>query len=121
MNTHYENGRLSFDFAALLNSIPDEGKLALVDTLSCEDEIIRNVTAQILDGWTEQGSHGSLLCTAHSDPKPCNALDFARRQIALRAPEVAANEIKRLQDALAHVEKQLREYQEEQCRRRYHQ
>lgn len=100
MKTRYENGRLCFDVGAFLDDLPAEDKIAFVETLACDDAIIKHVTAQILDGWTESGQHGGILCTASADPGPCNALDYARRQVALRAGEVASKEIQRLEEAV---------------------
>lgn len=104
MKTKYADGRLSFDVDEFLNLIPAEEKVSLIETLACSDEILKHVADQLLDGWTESGQHGGILCTASPDPHPGNVLDFQRRRIARGAGEVAAKEIKRLEDALARAE-----------------
>lgn len=108
MKTQYKDGLLSIDVQALFDAIPDDEKVSLIETLSCQDSVIKHVTDQILDGWTERGFYGSIACTAIDDP--VFGLDWACRQVAKRAGEVAAKEIKRLEDALRHSESQLREF-----------
>lgn len=64
-------------------------------SLACEDDIIEDVTDQIIKGWTEEGSHGYK----HSgDADPSTALDKAVRAVALGAGEVAVREIRQLAD-----------------------
>jgi hypothetical protein len=99
MKTQYAEGRLSFDAGAFLDSLPAEEKLSFIETLACDDAVIKHVADQLLDGWTESGQHGGLLCTASPDPQEGNALDFQRRRIARRADAVAAKELQRLEEA----------------------
>lgn len=107
--TFSPDGIFSFDFAALMDDLKPEDKLRLAESLACESAIITHVTAQILDGWTENCCHGPKCCTAPDDPAQCHGLDWAVRQVAKRSGEVAAKEIARLEDALKHKEKELRE------------
>lgn len=92
-----------------------EEKLALADTLSCCDDVIKNVADQIVHGWTEASSHGSLLCTATD--APVNGLDYAMRLVAKNAGEVAKTEIERLEKALAEVKNELSDLRIEDFRR----
>lgn len=67
------------------------------------ETVIKYVTDQILDGWTEQSSHGYIDCTAQSNPS--SAINVARREIAKRSSEIAKKEIEALENALAKAEK----------------
>lgn len=102
MKTQYSEGRLSFDVGAFLDALPSEQKVSLIETLACDDAVLKHVADQLLDGWTESGQHAGLLCTASADPGEGNVLDFQRRRIARGADAVAAKEIKRLEDAVKH-------------------
>jgi len=113
MRVEITGSNLVIDFWSLLGNLSDEDKHKAADTFSCDGEIIRYVTQQILDGWTEQGSHGGILCTAVPEPAPHNGLDWAMREIAKRAGEVAEKEIKRLEEALKHREEQLQKLHDE--------
>lgn len=104
MKIDYADGKLSFDLGSFLDGLPPSGKKVLVESLACDDEIINHVAAQILDGCTESGYYGATCCTAPAETQPGNALDHARRCIALRSSEVAEREIKRLQEAVKHHE-----------------
>ena len=70
----------------------------MIETLSCDDQIIKHVTDQILDGWTENYcSGGSCFIASHS---PTTGLDYARREISKRSGELAKKEIEKLEKAL---------------------
>lgn len=99
---------ISFRFHDLIEYMPMEDKLKLIESLSCDEEVIKHVIDQVLDGCTENGSCGGKYCTAHADPT--RGLDFACRQVALRAGETAVSEIKRLQDAVRSKDKELEDY-----------
>ncbi len=90
--------QIVIELSWLLSALTDEQKRELVDSLSCEDAIIQDVAAQLLDGWTEQGSHGRKSCGA--DSEPFSPLDKARRMLAMRAGDVALKEIEGLKRAL---------------------
>jgi hypothetical protein len=85
-----EGGRLSINIIDMLERLSIEDKRSIIDTLSCDDEVIADVTAQLLDGWTEAGSHGGRV---GGQSEPSTPLDKARREIALRAGDVAKKEI----------------------------
>ncbi len=90
--------QIVIDLSWLLSALNDEQKRELVDSLACEDAIISDISSQLLDGWTERASHGAKDCGAQ--PEPRTPLDKARREIANRSGEVAANEIADLKSAL---------------------
>lgn len=97
MSVSVKNGKILLSVNELLENLSTDEKRQLADSLSCEEDIIRDVTAQLLDGWTDAGSHGSKGCDPSS---PHTALDIARREIALRAGDVAREEIDSLMRAM---------------------
>lgn len=105
MHITIKNGDLSIDIITLLDHLDDQAKIRMIDTLSCEEAIIKHVTDQILKGWTEEGSHGHEDLVAKADP--CHQLEIARREIAKRANEVARAEIVKLEHVLAKREEDL--------------
>lgn len=107
MKLEYKDGKLCFDFYAAVSELPEAEKLQLADTLACDGEVVKFVTQQILDGWTEHGSYSSKFAVAIAEP--AGGLDWACRQVALRSGEVAKKEIERLQNALASLEKRYQD------------
>jgi flagellar motility protein MotE (MotC chaperone) len=98
-----ENGKLAIDLTDLIDSVTDIDTLTeLAERLSCHELIIEFVRQQVLDGYTDQGSHGS---TMPGMIEPQTALDQFRRQIAERADDVARREIKDLKQRLASLDK----------------
>ncbi len=93
MEAKIEGSRISISIVDMLSSLSFEDKLTVIDTLSCDDEVITHITAQLLDGCTEFGSYGG---SCHGQVDPFTPLDRARRAIALRAGEVAKKEIEDL-------------------------
>lgn len=103
--------KLEFDLHDLLSGAADETKIQLIESLACDDAIIKHVTDQILDHWTENCYCGSRDYEVGS--QPLWPLDIAARRIALRAGEVAKNEIERLEKSLAAKEKQITDLYEQ--------
>ena len=97
----YEDGQVRIGLDDVLRLMSFEDKRRLADTLACNDDVIKFVTQQIIEGWTELGSHG-IVSSAESEPY--HGLPWAIRQVAVRANEIAAREIAALARAL-HVEK----------------
>ena len=97
MKVTLENGHLSINVLALLESLTTEEKRGFVDSLACENDIIEDVAAQIIKGWTEMGSHGYKH---GGDADPTTPLDKAIRAVALAADSVAAKEVDSLATAM---------------------
>ncbi len=97
MDIKVKDGKLIISIIQIIECLSLEDKQQIIDTLSCEDDIIKNVTDQLLTGFTEMGSHGSTGSQSSTDPTP---LDKARMEIALRSGEVAEKEIKSMKDTL---------------------
>lgn len=112
-----KDGKLEFDLHSLLECAKDQTKIELIESLACDDAIIKHVTDQILDGWTE-----NCFCGGYSFEQTDTAyhgLDYARRQIAKRSSEVAKNTIEELEKTIARQKQELAEYHEKESRRRH--
>ena len=92
-----ERGRLSFNLDAVLEQLPPDELRRLSTHLACTDAVLEDVTAQLLDGWTEDGSHGY---GGMALPEPYTPLDKARRELAKRAGDVAKQELEKMERAL---------------------
>jgi hypothetical protein len=95
--TYDSNGTLSFNILDLIEHMDIEDKLKLIESFSCDDEVIEFVTQQLLEGYTENGYRGSTYYTASTYP---HGLDRARREVAIFSSDIAAKEIERLEEAL---------------------
>ena len=83
----------SWDF---VQSLSEDEKKDLITALSCENDIIKNVTDQLIHGCTEDGSHGSMG-SASSTSSP---LDKAKHEIAINSHKVAKRKIEGLEREL---------------------
>lgn len=117
MKTTYSNGHFNLHLSALLDTLDDEAKRWAIEHLACENAVIKAVTEQILDGWTEDCSHGAKHCLAEAEPRW--GLDWATRAVAKRAGEVAVKEIERLELALKEMTKDRDYYRDLPSPRRY--
>ena len=113
MNVTIEKGKLLVGIGDLLDNISPEDKSELFKHIACDNQVIADVVAQILDGWTEDGWHGEKLVEAESDPAARHAIDRAKRDVAKRSGEVAKAEIERLEKALAAEQKRRRDLEDE--------
>jgi predicted deacetylase len=95
---------IEIDIYDLVESLPTEDQKTLADALAVRDEVCRYVAQQIIGDWTEHNSLAGRNCVADSEPR--NGLDWACREVAKRAGEVAADEIKRLEAALKYREQE---------------
>lgn len=107
MKIKIDGSSMVLDLFSLLEAMPVDERMKLADTLACTDAVITFVAQQIIDGWTEQGSHGSKG-SVQAEPHP-GGLDWAIREVSMHSGLIAAKEILRLQEALAAKEKQLAE------------
>jgi hypothetical protein len=117
MKATIEKGRMSFEVADFMDNLSDDAKLDFIDTLSCQDAVIDFVMQQVVEGWTERGSHGGICCTAQ--PAPLSGIDKARRDIAKASSDIAAKQIASLEKALAIVTKERHELADELCNLRH--
>ncbi len=96
MDAKIEGCRLSVNISDLLDNLSIGDKAALIDFLSCQDDIIKNVVDQVLHGCTESGSYGGTCFSV----EPFTALDKARREVALKAGDVAKREVEQAISAM---------------------
>jgi hypothetical protein len=99
---------LVIDLTDLLGQLDLEQKRNLADALACQEDVIKDVIGQVLDGHTASGSYSALCCTAQANPA-WPGLDWACREVAKRAGETAEREIKRLEEAVKFKDEQLQE------------
>lgn len=85
------------DVCVLIESISDDEKIKLIESLSCYDAVLGHVVNQIsnLYGSTENGCSGSTRCGNSSIIGNGTILDKARYEIAKSASEVAEQVISR--------------------------
>jgi hypothetical protein len=98
MNAEYKDGRLSFHFTDVLDNMSADEKRELIESLSCDAEIVKFVGQQIIDKWTESGFYSGVSCVATSEAY--HGLDKVWRDVAKASGDVAKREIERLEDAL---------------------
>lgn len=103
MKLEYEKGRLSFNFQDALETISADEKRELIESLSCDADVVTFVAQQIIDKWTESGFYSGVSCTANHTAY--HGLDKAWRDVAKASGEVAKREIERLEEALRIQEK----------------
>lgn len=112
-----QDGKLAFDATDLFDNMDAATLMHVIDALACNDAVIDEVTNQILDGWTSMDSHAGKYFTAEVDPR--RGLDRACREVARRAGDVAADEIKRLEKALAESRAEVADYRKRDDDRHY--
>jgi len=108
MNCIIQGGRLLLDIAEVLAQLGVEDKRKLATMLACDEDVLQDVSTQILDGWTEGGSHGYV----GYEVQPYTALDRVRREIANRSGDVARSEIAKLVQNAENLRADLRRHSE---------
>ena len=88
-----KDGKLVIDVNDIFENLPKESALELIENLSCSEVVIKHVADQLLEGWTENGYHGSLC----KQLVPSLELDIARNKIAKGAGDIANKRIKELE------------------------
>ena len=83
----------------------------VLESLACHDEVLKYVTDQLLNRWTENGWHGA---TTGAAPAECfTPLDKARRRLAEGADDFRGIYCKELVKELNEVREELRKTTEE--------
>lgn len=106
MITINKDGKLEIDICELLDKLSDDKKLELIESLSCQDSIIKHVSDQILTGWTENAFSGGLGYAIEQ----MSPLGKARQRVIELAPEVAREEIERLKRFARNAEEREKKY-----------
>jgi len=102
----YENGEIKIDAWELIQYLPKEKLLEFIETFACHDVVIKHVTDQILEGWTENMNCGSTDYPARAEPQ-C-PLNQARRAILKHYIEYGNEEIGALESALKIREEEVK-------------
>ena len=102
-----DKGRIEISVCDMLKSMSPENKRSIIDSLACDESILDDVCAQLIEGWTEAGSHGSKGAVSAF---PSCAINKARRKIAASASVIASQEIADLRTALIHAKELEAEY-----------
>ena len=97
LHVKYEKGTLILDLHSILECVDPDQKREMLESISCDDEVIRFVTQQIIEKWTENGYSGGSCIHASSHPF---GLDHAWREVAKASGEISRREIERLEAAL---------------------
>ena len=100
MKAKLDGRYIKLDLYELAEELTSEERLLLADSLALQNDVITYVTQQIVNGATDAGSWSGRACTTAAEPKPERGLDWACREVALKAGGVQAEEIRRLQLAL---------------------
>ncbi len=101
-----ENRKLQIDVIDLLNELTGDDRRSLIDTLSCESDVIAAVCQQIVDGWTWNGSHGAGSLYTFSDSAYW-PLESARRWIAKSRDAIADQELKNAEKEVARLKEKV--------------
>ena len=105
MRAEYVNGKLQLNLSDILDCMDAEQKKELVESMSCDGQIVQFVAQQIIDKWTENGYYSGVFCVASADA--WTGLDKAWRDVAKASGDVAKREIERLENALRSSEQEV--------------
>ena len=103
MEVKIESGKFTFPVGCLLECLSLDEKKEMIQYLACDQEIMSEVAAQIVDGMTSEGWHGPISYGASLNPTW--GIEGARRLIAEKSSEVAKQEIDRLKSELEREQK----------------
>jgi len=84
----------------IMDQMPPEALLETIESLSCAEAVIKHVADQLLEGWTENGYHGSMDC---SSIEPDCAINVARARIEKAADKLAVDRIAELERTCKHL------------------
>ena len=101
MDIKVKDGYLQIDISDLLTRIDQKTMDEFLLNISCNDAVIKYVTQQIINKWTEEGYSGGHTITASATP--LFGLDWAWREVAKHSNIVAKREIERLEKSLQEI------------------
>tara|TARA_R110000851_G_scaffold89994_2_gene196335 strand:+ start:541 stop:909 length:369 start_codon:yes stop_codon:yes gene_type:complete len=91
----------------LLELIEDEDKIHFLQSLSCNESVLKHVADQIMYGCTEDGYHASI---GEVKSKPNTSLQNAVRLMSKNFSEIANSQITELELKLKELEKSNNEW-----------
>lgn len=109
MHVKYDKGSLVIDLHDFLSHVDKETKMDMVESLACDDDIIKHVADQILERWTENCFSGGSTYGGDA----WTPLDKAWREVAKRSGEVAKREIEKLERVLRGKDEEICKLREE--------
>jgi hypothetical protein len=107
----YENGEIKIDAWELIQYLPEEKLLEFIETFSCHDAVIKHVTDQIIERWTENMCSGGNFYPMPAEPT--TGLDWAWREVSKRSGEVAKTEIENLEKSIMYRDGELKKLRDE--------
>lgn len=113
MKVNYKAGTLEIDLHEILMGVYPEKKVEMIESLACDDAIIKHVADQIIHRWTENSCSGGSNCTIPADASKGCPLDDAWRRVAKASSDVAKTEIERLERGLALRDEQITKLHEQ--------
>ena len=111
MKVNYKEGKLELDLHDLLQNVNKETKMEMIESVSCDDHIIKHVTEQIINKWTENFYSGGTNIIASTNTY--TGLDWAWREVAKKSGDIAKREIERLEKAISYKDERYQELLEE--------
>lgn len=104
-----KDNKLEFEVSELFETLPEETKVELIESISTDDSVIKFVIDQILDGRTSnQGYYGYKgLVNANASRMFTHGIEYGRRRIAKEYNEVAKKTIEELEVALTAAQKEI--------------
>lgn len=97
-----ENGNIVIDAFDLIESIPGELKVELIERLACEDEVIKHVMDQVMIGMTENGYSGT---ESMDELRVSSQLQQARESVRSNGNRLLMKEINRLREKVKNLNK----------------
>ena len=94
------DGHLVIDINDIFDNLPEDSIIELIERLSCSEQVIKHVADQLLEGWTENGYHGSISSGLNQSTEICRARD----NIAKGAGDVASKRILELEGLVKSAE-----------------
>jgi len=99
MKVTLKDGKLSIDIHEILDGLSESELIDLAESFSIQDEIIKRVMQQVLDGCTEDGSHGLDSPDPFRNYLP--PLTEARIRVAEESHILAKEQIERMRRHMA--------------------
>ena len=88
-----KEGKIEIDAQDIFDNLPKDSVFELIESLSCSEVVIKHVADQLLEGWTENGYHGSIC----SGLTPSTQINAAKDKIAKGANDIATKRIAELE------------------------
>lgn len=105
MRLELKDGNIVINTHDLLENMPADSLVELIQSLACQEAVVKHVADQIIDGWTDDGYYAARSVAKSEEPN--TALDTAIRRIAENSSEVARKEISEMGETIKSLKNQL--------------